>query len=132
MLHMLWDESLDFVKGTEMRSRIQGVSSCMRSFNFFFGVSLGKLLLRHTDNLSKTLQASSISAAEGQKIADMTVRTLQSIRPDENFYSFGNQPVRRQVCLASVSQHFLDREIGPKGMKMKQAKVMFLRVWKFL
>ena len=67
MLQMLWEESLDFVKKTKMRSRIEGVSSCMRSFNFFFGVSLGKLLLRHSDNLSKTLQASSMSAAEGQK-----------------------------------------------------------------
>ena len=88
MLQLLWEESLDFVKDTEMRSRIQGVSSRMMTFNFFFGVSLGELLLKHSDNLSKTLQASSMSAAEGQKIADMTVRTLQSIRSDDKFLLF--------------------------------------------
>lgn len=35
VLQMLWQESLDFVKETEMRSRIQGVSACMNSFDFF-------------------------------------------------------------------------------------------------
>ena len=88
VLQILWEESLDFVKDTEMRSRTQGISARMTSFDFFFGVSLGELLLKHSDNLSKTLQASSMSAAEGQKIADMTVHTLQSIRSDENFLLF--------------------------------------------
>ena len=48
---------------------------------------LGELILHHSDNLSKTLQASHISAAEGQKIATMMVKTLQSIRKDGNFWS---------------------------------------------
>lgn len=87
-LQMLWEESLDVVKDTEIRSRIKGVSSCMMSFDFFFGVSLGELLLKHSDNLSKTLQTASMSAAEGQKIADMTVRTVQSISFDENSLLF--------------------------------------------
>ena len=54
----------------------------MKSFDLFFGVSLGELLLSHSDNLSKTLQLTSMSAVEGQKIADMTVCTLKSIRTD--------------------------------------------------
>ena len=87
-LQMLWEESLDFVKETEMRSRIKGVSICMRSFDYFFGASLGELLLKHSDNLSRTLQSSSMSAAEGQKIAEMTVSTLQLLRSDESFASF--------------------------------------------
>ena len=60
----------------------------MRSLDFFFGVSLGELLLKHSDNLSKTLQSSSMSAVEGQEIADITVHTLQSIRSDEKFLLF--------------------------------------------
>ena len=28
----------------------------MKMFDFLFGVSLGEMVLRHTDNLSKTLQ----------------------------------------------------------------------------
>ena len=67
----------------------------MKSFDFYFGVSLGELLLNHSDNLSKTLQSASMSAAEGQKIADMTIN-------------------RRQVTLTSMSQCFLGRESGPE------------------
>ena len=56
VLQALWDESLEFVKDAEMRSRIIGISTTMRSFNFFFGVLLGELILRHSDNLSRALQ----------------------------------------------------------------------------
>ena len=50
-----------------------------------FGVYLGHLLLRHTDNLSKTLQSTTMSASEGQKIAYMTVATLETLRDDGQF-----------------------------------------------
>ena len=49
---------------------------------------LGELLLRHSDNLSKTLQSPHMSAAEGQKVAAMTVKTLKSLRTDESFQAF--------------------------------------------
>ena len=88
VLQSLWEESVDCVRDTEMRSRIQGISACMTTFDFFFGVSLGELLLNHGDNLSRALQASSISAAEGQKIANMTVKTLQAMRTDNEFKLF--------------------------------------------
>lgn len=65
-----------------------GVSTTMKSFNFFFGVSLGELILRHSDNLSRTLQSSHVSAAEGQRIAAMSVKTLQLMRTEENFKMF--------------------------------------------
>ena len=45
-------------------------------------------MLNHSDNLSKTLQATQMSAIDGQKLAEMTVRTLQSIRSDDNFKHF--------------------------------------------
>ena len=88
VVQSLWEESIDCVRDTEMRSRIQGISACMTTLDFFFGVSLGELLLNHSDNLSRALQASSISAAEGQKIANMTVKTLQAIRTDNEFKLF--------------------------------------------
>jgi hypothetical protein len=43
------------------------------------------MVLRHTDNLSKSLQGKSLSAAEGQKMAAMVTGTLQSIRSSESF-----------------------------------------------
>ena len=49
---------------------------------------LGKLILSHTDNLSKTLQHKEFSASEGQEVAMLTIRTLESIRNAESFDLF--------------------------------------------
>ena len=88
MLFTLWEESLQYVKETDMKSRKIGVKACMVSFDFLFGLMLGQLLLRHSDNLSQTLHSPSMSAAEGQYVAAMTVKTLQSLRSEENFAAF--------------------------------------------
>ena len=42
----LWDESVEVVRDTEMKARIQGVTAQMKKFDFFFGVSLGLLILK--------------------------------------------------------------------------------------
>ena len=56
-----------------MKSRIQDVAAQMATFNFYFGSSLALLrILRHADNLNKSLQKKDMSAAEGQIIAAMT------------------------------------------------------------
>ena len=43
----LWDESVEVVRDTEMKARIQGVTAQMKKFDFFFGLSLGLLILKH-------------------------------------------------------------------------------------
>ena len=50
VLYVLWEESLDNMKETDMQSRIIGVQACMRSFDFLFGAMFGELHLCHTDN----------------------------------------------------------------------------------
>ena len=55
----------------------------MNTFDYFFGTSLGVLLLKHSDNLSKTLQHTFMSATEGQSVS-----TLKLIRSDEQFEAF--------------------------------------------
>jgi len=44
-LQELWVESLDKVKDTEMKARIHGVASQMKTFSYFFGVVLVDLIL---------------------------------------------------------------------------------------
>jgi len=88
VLNNTWDEALEISKDTETKARIQGVQSQMIKFDFLFGVVLGEMILRHTDNLSKALQAKVISAAEGQKTADMVVQTLQKLRQDREYDLF--------------------------------------------
>lgn len=79
VLMSTWDEAIEVVKDTESKARIQGVAAQMKTFNFLFGSVLGEMVLRHTDNLSRTLQDKALSAAEGQQVADMVVRTLQTL-----------------------------------------------------
>ena len=55
---------------------------------------LGKVVLKHTDNLSQTLQHASLSAAEGQKIASMAVATFKSLHTDDDYDLFWKQAVQ--------------------------------------
>ena len=57
----------------------------MSTFDFLFGVIFGSTILRHTDNLSKTLQQKTLSAAEGQHLASLCTDVLRSLRTDEAF-----------------------------------------------
>ena len=83
-----WEDAVQITKDTESKARIQGVHAQMKKCEFLFGVVLGETILRHTDNLSKTLQAKALSAAEGREIASMVVVTLETLRDDTSFDAF--------------------------------------------
>ena len=83
-LQELWEESLDTKLDPEIKSRI-GVKYQMETFNYLFGVSLGALIFGHSDNLSKTLQHTYISAVEGLQ---MSIQTLQKLRSESQFDLF--------------------------------------------
>ena len=87
-LMKLWDWSLIVSKDTEMKARIRGVQSMMTTFNFYFGFTLGEQLLRQTDNLSRTFQDSSTSAAQGNRLAQHVVKTLLKDQTDTSFSLF--------------------------------------------
>ena len=71
----MWDEAVGITHDTETKARIQGVAIQVKIFNYAFGNMLGKLILRHSNNLSSTLQHKSLSAGEGQQVAHITVQT---------------------------------------------------------
>ena len=52
----------------------------MKSFNFLFGLMLAERILKHTDNLSKTLQYSVKSAVEAHSISQLSIAVLQKVR----------------------------------------------------
>ena len=60
----------------------------MSSFEFFFGVVIGERILKHTDNLSKTLQHKDIFAIEDQEVASLSVRTLEGMIDEKTFELF--------------------------------------------
>ena len=88
LLQNTWEEALEIARDTETKARIHGVAAQMKSFDFLFGTILGEMLLRHTDNLSQTLQKKTISAAEGQQVGRMVIDTLCSLRTEESYNLF--------------------------------------------
>lgn len=75
----VWEEAREIVKDSETRARIVGVQTMMLSFDYLFGLVLGERILKHSDNLSKTLQNPSLTAMEGQQVAELTCQTLERI-----------------------------------------------------
>ena len=99
VLQQLWEEALNIATDSEARARIMGVQAQMDKFEYLFGLVLGECVLKHTDNLSKTLQSPSLSAAEGQRIAELTCKTLERIRNDECYGFFGEKVLQLQEQL---------------------------------
>ena len=81
----LWVEAKDVTTDSEARARINGVEAQMMQFDFLFGLVLGVYILSHTDNLSKTLQTSKLSAADGQNIAELTCKGYVLMTPLNSF-----------------------------------------------
>ena len=88
ILSEMWKLAMDVVRDSETRARLIGISTIMKLFDYLFGVLLGLRVLRHTDNLSKTLQSPSLSAIDAHVCAKLTVSTLHGIRNDNSFNLF--------------------------------------------
>ena len=73
------------VTDSEVQARVIGVDATMNRFDFLFGLVLAESLLRHIDNVNKTLQTPSLTASEGQQVADLTCKTLSWLRNTEAF-----------------------------------------------
>ena len=97
-LRQVWDKSLDGNLDPEIKGRIIGVKIQMNTFNYLYGVTILQLVLRHyyyiyynyitivfSDNLSKTLQKSSLIFCQGKEIADLTLQTINSLRSESEF-----------------------------------------------
>ena len=52
----------------------------MTTFDCLYGVTILQLVLRDSDNLSKTLQKSSLTSCQRREIADLTLQTISSLR----------------------------------------------------
>ena len=79
-LQQVWDESFNGNLEPEIKSRFFCVKSQMTTFDCFYEVTILQLVLRDSDNLSKILQKSSLTACQGKEIADLTMQTINSLR----------------------------------------------------
>lgn len=57
----------------------------MKTFEFVLSTLLGEIVLHHADNLSRTIQAKTISAAEGQQMARLVIQTIKNLHEEEMY-----------------------------------------------
>lgn len=108
-LQTLWEEAVEATSQTDMKARILGVAIQMTTFRFFFGLVLSEKMLRHTDAPSKTLRKPQLTSVEGQEIAKLTVKTLQSICSESAFDAFWQTVQQRRQSL-DVEEPVLPRK----------------------
>ena len=75
-LQQLWDKSLDGNLKPEIKGRIIGVKNLWNTLNYFYGVAMLQLVLRHSDNFFTTLQKSSLNSCREKEITDLTLQTI--------------------------------------------------------
>ena len=71
----------------------------MRTFDYFYGLRLGILLLRYSDNLSASLHTKNLCAARTEKIGKHAVVTLKKMRTDENCHLFWEDVTQKATQL---------------------------------
>ena len=82
----------------------------MLTFKFLFVNSIGTLNLEHSDNISKSKslqQHDTITAAEGQQLAKLTIDVLITILKEDKFQSFYD----RVLHLILMHQLFLAKDM---------------------
>ena len=87
VLQQLWDKCLETKLKPDIKGRF-GEKQQMGIFDYFYGVNLGGMLLRHTDNLSCAIQTSDMSVAECQLVVALTTKTLTKVSTEETFSLF--------------------------------------------
>ena len=95
----------------------------MNTFNFFFGLNLGQRLFSHTDNLSKPLQQTRMSAVSGKRVAGLTKEVLQKMRDDISFKSFYDTVLLKSKNYPSMTEPMLPRRSRAPPEELKLAPV---------
>ena len=79
----------------------------MNTFNHFYGVTILQLVLRHSSNLSKTLQKSSLTSCQGKETADLTLQTINSLRSESEFELLWEKTVQQAEVLETTQSSLL-------------------------
>ena len=91
----------------------------MKTFDFYFGLKLRKLLFYHTDRLSQTLQSKKMSAVSSKCLAMLTVETISDLRNSESFNALYN------LCLKEIQEiEFVEEPVLKR--KRKEPKYSLL------
>ena len=107
----LWDVCLDESGLTDdIKGRIVGCKSKMESFDYYFGLKVGKMLLSHTDKLPQTLQGAKMLAVSSKHLAMLTVHTISSLRNEESFDALYDLSLKETERIQSINPPSLKRK----------------------
>ena len=81
----------------------------MITFDYFYGVTILQLVLRHSDNLSETLQKFSLTSCQVKEIADLALQTINSLRSESELQLLWKKTVQRAEVL-EITQPSLPRK----------------------
>ena len=81
----------------------------MITFDYFYEVTILQLVLRHSDNLSKTLQKFSLTSCLVKEIADLALQTINSLRSESEVQLLWKKTVQRSEVL-EITQSSLPRK----------------------
>ena len=90
----------------------------MSNFNLLFGLELCERIFLITDNLSKTLQNQSLSAAEGQEISMLTLKTLEKMRNEDDFKLFFQHLQQLQLSTDTEEPYIPRRKRAPRRFEI--------------
>ena len=88
--------------GARFKGRVIGVRHQITTFDYFFGVNLAILLLKHSDNLSRTLQDPHVLVVECQSVTNLTISTLAKVQSDQRSALFWEK-VKRAADSMGIS-----------------------------
>ena len=104
-----WEETAEVAKQPDVKARINGVAAQMKEF--FYCLMLAERLLKHCDNLSKTIQATSIPAVEAHHLSELCIEVFQRMRNDSDFDLFW------QLALQTREQLHINEPVLPRQRK---------------
>ena len=88
MLQELWEECLAKKLGPDIKGCMIGVQHQMTTCDYFYGVNLAILLLKHSDKLSHTLPDPDMSVVECQSLTYLITLNLAKVRLDQSLALF--------------------------------------------
>ena len=94
----------------DVKSRIIGCNSQMETFDFYFGLKLGKLLYSPTNKLSQTLQSEKMSTVSSKRLAKLAVETISNLRNSESFDALYDLCLREIQNIKFVEEPVLKRK----------------------
>ena len=110
-MYELWDEYLkESDLNRDVKSRIIECKSQMETFDFCFGLKLGKLLYLPTDKLSQTLRSEKMSDVSSKRLAMITVETISNLRNSESFDALYDLCLRKIQNIKFVEEPVLKRK----------------------